>query len=74
VKIDKRALKEAVFDTALATPLNLMLNYIFLAVFLSWGWGAFQISVGMTVMFFMVAIVRKYYVRQYFKRGDSDVK
>lgn len=68
--IDYPALKESFVDTALATPLNLVLNWIFLSLFLSWGWGAVAITVGMTSMFFVVAVVRKYYVRQYFKRND----
>lgn len=65
--MDKPALKEAIFDTALATPLNLMLNYVFLAMFLKMEWGAMEISVAMTAIFFSVAIIRKYYVRQWFK-------
>ena len=65
--MDKPALKEAIFDTALATPINLMLNYIFLAMFLAWEWGAGMISIAMTAIFFSVAIIRKYYVRQWFK-------
>jgi len=65
--MDKPALKEAIFDTALATPLNLMLNYVFLAMFLKMEWDAMEISVAMTAIFFSVAIIRKYYVRQWFK-------
>jgi hypothetical protein len=71
-KIDYSALKESVSDTAIATPLNLILNYIFLALFLSWEWGATEISFAMTAMFFMVAVVRKYYVRQWFKRRQAN--
>ena len=64
---DKPALKEAIFDTALATPINLLLNFIFLTPMLAWQWTAGQISIAMTCVFFAVAIVRKYYVRQLFK-------
>lgn len=68
MSIDKKSLKEAFSDTLIATPLNLFLNYIFLSIFLSLGWGATVISLAMTAMFFSVAVVRKYYVRQWFKR------
>jgi len=68
---DRRALKEAIVDTGLATPINLVLNYIFLAPMLVWEWSAGQISVAMTAIFFVVAVFRKYYVRQYFKRKEQ---
>lgn len=71
MKVDQSSLKEAVFDTAFATPLNLMLNYIFLAMFLSWEWGASEISIAMTAIFFVVAVFRKYYVRQWFKKRQE---
>ena len=67
---DKPALKEAIFDTALATPINLLLNFIFLTPMLLWEWSALQISISMTAIFFVVAVFRKYYVRQYFKRKE----
>lgn len=70
--LDRLALKEALFDTTLATPLNFVLNYVFIALFLSWGWGAFEITMGMTTLFFAVAIVRKYYVRQWFKLKQQE--
>ena len=67
---DKEALKESIFDTGLATPINLVLNYLLLTPMLVWEWSAGQISVAMTAIFFVVAVVRKYYVRQYFKRKE----
>ena len=66
--IDKPALKEAVTDTAIATPLNLVLNFVLLAPMMAWGWSAGTISIAMTAIFFVVAVFRKYYVRQYFKK------
>jgi len=68
MSINKNSLKEAFSDTLIATPLNLFLNYVFLSIFLSMGWGATAISLAMTAMFFVVAIIRKYYVREWFKR------
>jgi len=67
---DKEALKESIFDTGLATPINLVLNYLLLTPMLVWEWSAGQISVAMTAIFFVVAVFRKYYVRQYFKRKE----
>jgi len=67
---DRQALKEAIFDTGLATPINLVINYILLAPMLMWEWSAGQISVTMTAIFFVVAVFRKYYVRQYFKAKE----
>ena len=66
--MDRPALKEAVTDTALATPLNLVLNFILLTPMIAWGWSAGTISIAMTAIFFVVAVFRKYYVRQYFKK------
>ena len=66
--IDKPALKESVTDTAIATPLNLVLNFILLTPMIAWGWSAGTISIAMTAIFFVVAVFRKYYVRQYFKK------
>ena len=70
VALDRESLKEGIVDTALATPINLMLNFICLTPMLVWEWSAGQISVAMTAIFFMVAVFRKYYVRQYFKRKE----
>jgi hypothetical protein len=69
---DKRALKESVSDTAIAIPLNVFLNWVFLTVFLAWGMSAFQISIALTVVFTILAIIRKYYVRVWFKKNESE--
>jgi hypothetical protein len=71
VKINVPALKEAVSDTVLATPLNLLLNWTFLSIFINIGMSATQITFALTSMFFTVAVVRKYYVRQYFDKRNS---
>ena len=69
--IDRRALKEAISDTVIATPLNLLLNWGFLSIFLSMEMTAVQISFAMSAMFFVVAVTRKYYVRIWFKRRSE---
>jgi len=67
MKIDREALRESVSDTVIATPLTLTLNWVFLTIFMALDFGATAISFGMTAIFFCVAIVRKYYVRVWFK-------
>lgn len=68
MKIDWHALKESITDTVIATPLNLAVNFVLLSLFMSFEWSASQISLAMTAIFFVLAVVRKYYVRQWFKR------
>jgi uncharacterized protein YacL len=71
MKIDRAALKESISDTIIATPLNLLINYVVLAILLEFGLGAISISIIMTTIFFIIAIVRKYYVRTWFKRRQE---
>ena len=71
MKIDRAALRESVSDTIIATPLNLLINYVFLALLMSLEFGPVLISVIMTIVFFVIAIVRKYYVRTWFKKRQS---
>lgn len=71
MKIDRAALKESISDTIIATPLNLLINYVVLAILLEFGLGAISISIIMTTIFFIIAIVRKYYVRTWFKRRQQ---
>jgi ABC-type bacteriocin/lantibiotic exporter with double-glycine peptidase domain len=71
MKVDRAALKESLSDTIIATPLNLAINYLFLALLMSLEFGPVLISVIMTMVFFVIAIVRKYYVRTWFKKRQS---
>lgn len=71
MKIDRAALKESISDTIIATPLNLLINYVVIAILLEFGLGAISISIIMTTIFFIIAIVRKYYVRTWFKRRQE---
>lgn len=71
MKIDGQALKESISDTIIATPLNLLINYVVLAILMEFGLGAISISIIMTTIFFIIAIVRKYYVRTWFKRRQE---
>lgn len=70
-KFDKRAFKESFGDTLLATPLNLFLNWFFLSIFLSMEMTPAEISIALTGMFFIMAVIRKYYVRVWFKSREG---
>jgi len=69
--IDKAALKESVSDTILATPINLFLNFILISFSLWLELNATQMTFFITAVLFVVAIVRKYYVRIYFEKRSS---
>lgn len=69
--IDKAALKESVSDTILATPINLFLNFILISFSLWMELNATQMTFFITSVLFVVAIVRKYYVRIYFEKRSS---
>jgi O-antigen/teichoic acid export membrane protein len=69
--IDKAALKESVSDTILATPINLFLNFILISLSLWMELNATQMTFFITAVLFVVAIVRKYYVRIYFEKRSS---
>ena len=76
MNIDKQSLKESVGDTALALLINFPLNILLLEIA---GWIGINdndssdniiLSIFLTVVFTTVAIIRKYYVRLYFKRKE----
>jgi len=72
MKVNFESLKESISDTLIATPLNLVLNY-FLLMFCLWlEMGALSMSFFMTGVFFVLAVVRKYYVRQWFKKREVE--
>lgn len=80
MSLDTDALYESVSDTALALvinfPLNMFLLWVANRTFLpnlnTEAETIFWTSVFLTVNFTMVAIVRKYFVRSYFKQKESN--
>lgn len=76
--IDKASLKESVIDTSLALvinfPLNMLLLYIANRTFIpdmeTEQEQIFWTSVFLTVVFTLVAVTRKYFVRGYFKAKE----
>ena len=57
------SLREAVIDTGIGLIVNTPLNFIFIALAYHHELTAFQTSVGLTVIFTIFAIIRKYFIR-----------
>lgn len=72
--IKQRALKEAISDTLLASLINFPMNYILIGFCFWMNMSALEMTVFMTAVFSVTAIIRKYYVRLYFSRGDINGK
>jgi hypothetical protein len=66
-----KAAKTAVSDTIVATPINLVLNYILLKMFLPLSLTAELMTIIFTSIFFVVACVRKYFVISFFNRRNK---
>jgi|TARA_Y100000114_G_scaffold110850_1_gene104563 ABC-type bacteriocin/lantibiotic exporter with double-glycine peptidase domain len=72
MKINKKAMKEAIFDTALGLPINWFFAYITIVVLMLFGVNsAFYISVAQVVVLTILALIRKYLVRIYFREGED---
>tara|TARA_X000001388_G_scaffold77263_1_gene77294 strand:+ start:1578 stop:1814 length:237 start_codon:yes stop_codon:yes gene_type:complete len=72
MKINKKAMKEAIFDTALGLPINWFFAYITIVVLMLFGINsALAISIAQVVVLTILALIRKYLVRIYFKQGDD---
>lgn len=67
----KDAFKEAVTDTLVAIVINFPLNMILLAVSQQYNMTVFWASVFFTVIFTIVAIVRKTYMRMFFEKRNQ---
>ena len=72
MKINKKAMRESIFDTALGLPINWFFAYITIVVLMLFEINsAFVISIVQVVVLTILAIIRKYLVRIYFKQGDA---
>ena len=65
---DKKAWKEAISDCIIGTLLNFPLNILAVTVIFEMNLTVLQSSVLLWFMFTLVAVVRKYMVRVYFKK------
>lgn len=70
----KKAFKEALSDTLLAVIINFPLNIGLVAIAHYYQMGVMQTSVFLTVVFFIVAVVRKTYTRVYFEKRENRKK
>jgi ABC-type protease/lipase transport system fused ATPase/permease subunit len=66
-RLDKPALKESVADTLMGTAINLPLVWLVLTVCLMFTHNAFIISLAQAGVLTVVAIIRRYCTRMWFK-------
>lgn len=62
------AFKESFGDTFFATLINFPLQFVLISVAFSWQLTAFQTTLFITSVMFMIAVYRKYYIRLYFHK------
>ena len=70
--IHRNALKESFSDTLLGTLVNFPLNYILIAFCLSMSMTAMEMTIFMTSILFVLAVIRKYYVRIFYAKRQRD--
>jgi len=66
-KLDKAALKESMADTFMGTAINLPLVWVVLTICLMFTQNALIISVAQAAVLTVVAIIRRYCTRMWFK-------
>jgi|TARA_R110000803_G_scaffold46198_13_gene97103 hypothetical protein len=69
--MNKPALKESLSDTVFGTFINFPVNFILIAFCLEMEMQALTMTVFMTACLFVLAVVRKYFVRTYFEKRNS---
>lgn len=72
IKIDKKAFKESVADTMLGLAINFPMVYITLSLCLLFTDDPFIITVIQTFVITVLAIIRRYATRIWFKRKHGD--
>ena len=72
--IDKRSLKESMFDTAIALPIAWSMSYLTLvAMYALEVSNAFLISLVQTIVLTVVSVFRKYTIRTRFKKDEVNL-
>jgi len=69
----KSAWMEAISDTAIGTLINFPLNILLLSIAAWANFTLLETSVFLSVVFIILAVIRKYLVRCYFTKKDNDV-
>jgi len=67
----RAALTEATIDTMIALPLNFGINWVILTIAFGLQWNATLTTLVATLIFTVVAIFRKTYVRLHFQKKDK---
>lgn len=65
-KPKKDAIKEALIDTSIGTLISIPLNFFLAILAIQLEWSAVQITFYFTAFFFVLAVIRKVYIRLYF--------
>lgn len=65
-KPKKDAIKEALIDTSIGTCISIPLNFFLAILAIKLEWTATEITFYFTAFFFVLAVVRKVYIRLYF--------
>ena len=68
----KNAIKESIADTAAGLVINLPMNYALLAFGLYLELGALALTLFMTGVFTLIAVIRKYLIRLHFMSRNTD--
>jgi len=64
----RRAVIEAITDTVLATPLNIVISWIILYYAFKYMWGPTVTMIAQTCIMFLFAVSRKTYLRLQFEK------
>lgn len=71
-KPKKDALKEALIDTSIGTMISIPLNFFLAILAIRLEWTATEITFYFTAFFFVLAVIRKVYIRLYFAGKQED--
>ena len=71
-KQKKNAIRESITDTAAGLVINLPMNYVLLAFGLYLEMGAIALTIFMTGVFTIIAVIRKYLIRLHFMSRNTD--
>ena len=70
MQFDKANLKFAILDTIAATPINLALNFMLISVGMHLGMDAAELTLFITSILFVFAVIRKYILRIYIDKNE----
>ena len=71
MSIDRKAIRESVTDTILATITTFPINVLLLSIADSFRFTVLQTAIFITLILFNLAVARKYFVRVYFKKRNN---